>query len=318
MQVLFRGLGFSQKNLTLLPISISMLHSWLLDEKKSVLMSDVTMQWFREQVKALPSVRACHPVHDRNGDLIIRTWVGMSVRVYFLTAAPTTRHIKRTLQDNTRTYQGSMFVVRQDLLPPDKKRFVPDTWMYALQEINNERIYTFRPDEKAIKQVHLSYVADGSECESWHGDAIPFEKLRVLNVSARTRAIKGQWMVADFGTNPYWHTSDKRAERLRARFRYNNGFQTGQFVWGQYDMGGTPGGPTNDALHKAHMNELERSYQVLGVDLNAEKDEVKAAFRKLAREFHPDVSELEDKEKAANRFHEINAAYEYIKSKRRW
>lgn len=278
---------------------------------------DAIQTWLREQVRALPSVRACHPSLDTPADLIIRTWVGMNVRVYFINSAPTLRTLKRTLQDNTRNYQGTLFIAKHDLLPPDKKRLVPPEWMLALQELNNERIYTYEPNKQAVRQVHFSYLADGVKCEVWHGDAVTFEKLRVLNVSARLRAIKGQWMMADFGANPLWRTSEQRAERMRARFHRHTGFDTGQFVWGQYDMGGTPGGPTDEVLHRAHTNELERCCAVLGVAVSADKETVKTAFRKLAREYHPDVSELEQSEAAA-RFQEINAAYAYIKDKRRW
>ncbi len=47
-------------------------------------------------------------------------------------------------------------------------------------------------------------------------------------------------------------------------------------------------------------------YDVLGVPKNASPDSLKNAFRKLAREHHPDVSELPD---AEERFKEINEAF---------
>jgi curved DNA-binding protein len=47
-------------------------------------------------------------------------------------------------------------------------------------------------------------------------------------------------------------------------------------------------------------------YQVLGVARNASADEVKKAWRKLARKVHPDVSTLPD---AADRMSEVNEAY---------
>ncbi|MEZ4670515.1 MAG: molecular chaperone DnaJ [Anaerolineae bacterium] len=50
-------------------------------------------------------------------------------------------------------------------------------------------------------------------------------------------------------------------------------------------------------------------YDVLGVQKNASKDDVKKAFRKLAREYHPDVSRHDD---AEARFKEINEAYEVL------
>jgi curved DNA-binding protein len=51
-------------------------------------------------------------------------------------------------------------------------------------------------------------------------------------------------------------------------------------------------------------------YQVLGVDRNATAAEIKKAFRKLARKFHPDVAK--DKTKAEGKFREINEANEVL------
>src|SRR5258706_110156 len=51
-------------------------------------------------------------------------------------------------------------------------------------------------------------------------------------------------------------------------------------------------------------------YAVLGVPRTAGEDEIKKAFRKLAREFHPDVAK--DKKKAEEKFKEINEAYEVL------
>ncbi|MEM6528202.1 MAG: DnaJ domain-containing protein, partial [Chloroflexota bacterium] len=190
---------------------------------------------------------------------------------------------------------------------------VPDDWMYALHELNSERIYTYLPGEEGLREVHFDYMPDGVEREVWHGGEAKFEKLRVLNVTVKTRAIRGQYIMADFGANPYWRRSEKRAERLRARF--NHGPQ--HYTWTRYDAGAMPGGADNESLRRAHLSDLERSCETLGVPLGATQDEVKAAFRRLAREFHPDVSDLE-KDEAEARFREINVAYETIKTKKRW
>ena len=51
-------------------------------------------------------------------------------------------------------------------------------------------------------------------------------------------------------------------------------------------------------------------YQILGVDKNASKEEIQAAFRKLARKHHPDVNP--DDPAAEEKFKEINEAYQVL------
>src|SRR5215207_1462688 len=51
-------------------------------------------------------------------------------------------------------------------------------------------------------------------------------------------------------------------------------------------------------------------YEVLGVSRTASDDDIKKAFRKLARQYHPDVAK--DKKTAEEKFKEINEAYEVL------
>lgn len=53
-------------------------------------------------------------------------------------------------------------------------------------------------------------------------------------------------------------------------------------------------------------------YKVLGVSPNASDDEIKRAYRKLAKKYHPDVNPGD--QEAARKMQEINAAYEQIKN----
>ena len=52
-------------------------------------------------------------------------------------------------------------------------------------------------------------------------------------------------------------------------------------------------------------------YEVLGVSKDASKDDIKKAYRRLAREHHPDVSQ-DPKEVAEEKFKEISEAYEVL------
>ena len=51
-------------------------------------------------------------------------------------------------------------------------------------------------------------------------------------------------------------------------------------------------------------------YETLGVPRNAAEADIKKAFRKLAREYHPDVAK--NKKQAEAKFKEINEAYEVL------
>ena len=52
--------------------------------------------------------------------------------------------------------------------------------------------------------------------------------------------------------------------------------------------------------------EFKDYYQILGVSRDASDEEIKKAFRKLARRYHPDVAK--DKKAAEEKFKEINRA----------
>ena len=56
--------------------------------------------------------------------------------------------------------------------------------------------------------------------------------------------------------------------------------------------------------------EYKDYYQILGVSKDASGEEIKRAYRKLARKYHPDVSKVPD---AEQRFKEVAEAYEALK-----
>lgn len=53
-------------------------------------------------------------------------------------------------------------------------------------------------------------------------------------------------------------------------------------------------------------------YEILGVDRKASDKDIKSAYRKLARKYHPDLHTGNEKQAAEEKFKEINEAYEVL------
>lgn len=54
-------------------------------------------------------------------------------------------------------------------------------------------------------------------------------------------------------------------------------------------------------------------YKILGVSKNASEQEIKKAYKKLSKKFHPDIVAADKKEAAQKKFVEISEAYQTLK-----
>lgn len=64
------------------------------------------------------------------------------------------------------------------------------------------------------------------------------------------------------------------------------------------------------------MAEKRDYYEVLGVNKNATDEELKKAYRKLAKKYHPDANP-DNKKEAESKFKELNEAYEVLSDKQK-
>jgi molecular chaperone DnaJ len=67
-------------------------------------------------------------------------------------------------------------------------------------------------------------------------------------------------------------------------------------------------------IYNKDMTPSKDYYQILGIQKNASQEEIKSAFRRLARQYHPDVCKETG---AVDKFKEINEAYQVLGDERK-
>ena len=278
-------------------------------------MSIYFRDWLKTQVTQLVSVQAC-AIGPATGtltrstptDLRVALWTGNIVHIYILTEPFKTRAIRNIAQRDTSQGAGTMFILAPHLVPTPGQRISPPDWMLALQALNNERLYTYPPEDReiALLQLHLEHLPTTGQFEAMYGPHVPLETLHFGRMSIKMRSIKGFWIVAHFGAEAFWQSARQARYTPPPRRQYarTNGRQTT----------GKPPGYNNV---QRPQSRLDSYYALLGISPEASEEEVKIAFRRQVFNVHPDVSAL-PKMLAEEKFRALAEAYDYIKAKRGW
>lgn len=108
-----------------------------------------------------------------------------------------------------------------------------------------------------------------------------------------------------------WKKKQEEEQRQwEERFRQWNEYQrqSGGFNQGGYSQGGY-GGQTYQNPSIEFKQKYEDSIKLLGLSIDADIYEIKLAYRKKAKEYHPDINKAEN---ATEMFQKINEAYEFL------
>ena len=283
-------------------------------------MAEVIKQWLKSRIDPLVSVQTTY-TNPTQADLVIQTWSGVRVRVHLVNEPLRTRMIKHILQDATSVGVSTIFLLDARLFPADGERFVLKEWLQGIQMLTSGYVYAYRVVDRQLQvfQAHFEQVKPTSyEHKVWYGPQVPFARLRHYRTSIKLRFLKGDWLVADFDTPPFWRNSDYRTYRTQRDNIYNSQRPTRWETWSAYRQTwkGNNDGPIASPTSPLRAY-LQECYTLLGVDESASQEEVKRAFRKQAISVHPDTSELPH-DAAEDKFRALSNAYEYIKSARGW
>ncbi len=156
--------------------------------------------------------------------------------------------------------------------------------------------YFYERADKALIGEHVTYESLGD-----YG----FRKARLAREEAKRRAQEEAW------------AREEARRRAQEQFfeDFARQFQQGGFYtfdgtgWHQQGGGSSYGGPQSGMGPSSFVRQYEAACEELGVSPQADKYEIKMAFRQLAKKYHPDVNHEAG---AKERFQRINSAYEFL------
>lgn len=289
-------------------------------------MKEIVRGWLAKQIAGIDSVRGA--AINRQGNIVAVTWGGTIIHIYLFDELPKARNLKKIIQDNTRVGIGTLFIIDAALAPSDGIKTSPGETLIALHMLFKDRLYTYRVDangQPVIGQVHFKSFGRADEYEIWYGPDVEILHLPLYRVWVRTpNSMKGDWLMANFGSDSFWRQADYTAGRDAFRQRLRN---TQHYSWSKTTNGTGRLDPDEEQPQQGNGTppprsvnrnpKLERSYAELGLTGMATNEEVRSAFRNLARTLHPDVSEL-PKEEAERKFKAVSEAYTFIKLSKGW
>jgi hypothetical protein len=230
--------------------------------------------------------------------------MGARLYIYVLKKPPKVRDIKHILRDNSRDGIGTLFVMNLRELPKHDDTLRLTDWQEALMLLNDDFVYAYAIEDGEISlvQVHFEASTAKDEYRVWYLRNFTAEKVAVRKQDIRGN-IKGSWHLGDIASPAYKRRMNY--ERVNQRFHYRTKYTQ--------DI---PHGTSNGQPRK-RTDQLAQYYTLLGVDKDATEQEIKAAFRRIALQVHPDVSAL-PRQEAHRRIKELNEAYDFIKDFYGW
>lgn len=213
-------------------------------------------------------------IRDEGDILLLDLRSGERVSVHIVERELALRDIRYFFETNQAAGMHTLMILWADmLLPPDGASVVMPDWMDALAALYADRVYAFEVagNRSYFFPIHLQGA--GQRRTASFGDVIDYAALGCSVVDSQSAHFAGKWRVADFthhGQTFRSYTTQQLSQRLQVLMPY---------------------------------------YAALGLTPDADLEQVKRAYRALARLYHPD---LNADASADERMKQINHAYQQV------
>ena len=222
-------------------------------------------------------------VWDDGSDLVVVTLSsGQRVMFYLVELYMSLHEIQKTLADNAEKGMHTLFMFWADmLLPNDGEYFMPQDWMMALLALYDEKIYGYdvSANDVYIFPAHFDVQPGYNERYIRWGRLVNLHHLRPEFADLESVHLKGHFRTASFAPPTSHQAQSEASEQQQSAPRY------------------------------ASRSAMHRFYELLAIPMDATPEDIKRAYRDLARQYHPDMNP--DAE-ATSKMQAINQAYDHI------
>jgi hypothetical protein len=217
-------------------------------------------------------------VHEDGGDIIhVRIPSGEQVSIHLIESIIPAYEVRSTLTYNAANNRHTLLLLWADmLLPPEGHIIEVQEWEWALLALYGERIWAYAVYGGEVFVYPVHYDPYGPYREIRYGKTVSMRHLMGVTVETFSPHLTGRWRVVDFGERTH-HAHHKH---------YQDGATSTQMP-----------------------DSLAACYALLGIDFDAEPEDVKTAYRNLARKIHPDVNRAAN---ATAQMQALNDAYRRI------
>ncbi len=208
-------------------------------------------------------------LHNGIDIVLFEADTGEKISVHFIDSALPLYEIRHVLADNQAQGIATLYILWADMmLPADGQVYIADDWMEALYTLYDGSIYAFEIIEQEAFLFPVHFRGDGLRRKAEFGTTVRFAALQTRETTTYLAGLQGTWLIADFG--------------------------------------GKSGYAHDAAREHGAMAVLSEDYALMGLSQGAAVAEIKAAYRLLARRYHPDLNAESGSSEAMQK---LNAAY---------